>query len=130
MKKALILILPFLPLTLLGQELKCCKTEKDVETYLRGDWKKKDSDINRLYRNEFKNGKGKFKVFVINEDGTLNPVEENVPEIRILKKSKGFEIENDFGVLKTITGIKYLDSNKLIVTRRDGAETEYYKITD
>jgi hypothetical protein len=130
MKKVLLLILIFSPLNLIGQELECCKTEKDVETYLSGDWKKKDSDLNRLYRNEFKNGKGKFKVFVINEDGTLKPAEENVPEIRILKKDYGFEIEHDFGVVKTITGIKYLDSNKLIVTRRDGAETEYYKIIE
>ncbi len=118
-----------MPLILIGQELECCKTEKDVETYLSGDWKKKDSDFDRLYRSEYKNGKGKFKVFIINEDGTLKPVQENVPVTKILKTENGFEIEHNFGGLKTFTGIKYLDSNKLIVTRRDGAETEYYKVT-
>ena len=129
MRKTLFLLLIFLPLILIGQELECCKTEKDVETYLSGDWKKKDSDFDRLYRSEYRNGKGKFKVFIINEDGTLNPVKENVPVTKILKTENGFEIEHNFGGLKTFTGIKYLDSNKLIVTRRDGAETEYYKVT-
>mgnify|MGYP000684037076 CR=1 FL=1 len=55
MKKFLILLLIFLPLTIIGQELECCESEKEVETYLNGDWKKKDSEPNRQYRYEFNN---------------------------------------------------------------------------
>ena len=130
MKKTLILLLAFLPLTLIGQELKCCNSEKEIEIFLSGDWKKNDSDLNRLYRFEFNNGTGKFKVFVINEDGTLKLVEENLPDIKILKTKKGFEIALNFDGLKTYSGIKFLDSTKLIITRLDGAESEYYKIAD
>ena len=130
MKKTLIIILTFLPLTLFAQELKCCESVKEVETYLNGNWKKKDSEPNRQYSFEFNYGTGKFRVFIIKENGTLEKSEENQPDIKILKTEKGFEIEHDFGRLKTYTGIKYLNSNKLIITRRDGAEKEYYRITE
>jgi len=130
MNKILILILTFLPLTLLGQELKCCETIKEIETYLNGGWKKKDSEPNRQYRFEFNDGIGKFRIFIIKENGTLEKSAENQPNIKILKTEKGFEIEHDFGGLKTYAGIKYLNSNKLIITRSDGAEKEYYKIAE
>lgn len=48
MKKTLILLLTFLPMTLLGQQLECCTSEKDVETYLNGDWKKEGSDSKKI----------------------------------------------------------------------------------
>jgi hypothetical protein len=130
MKKTLFLILTFLPLNLIGQELNCCKSKKEIEVFLNGDWKKKDSDPNYLYRFEFNNGTGKFKVFVIDEEGTLMLVEKNLPDIKILKTKKGFEIEHNFSGVKTYSEIKYLDSSKLIVTRRDGAEKEYYRVAE
>ena len=130
MIKTLILLLTFFPLTLIGQELKCCETIKEVETYLNGNWKKKDSEPNRQYRFEFKNGTGKFRIFNVKENGTLENSEENQPIIKILKTEKGFEIEHDFGGIKTYAGIKYLNSNKLIITRNDGAEKEYYRIAE
>ncbi|MEO6348900.1 MAG: hypothetical protein ABIO60_13420 [Aquaticitalea sp.] len=128
MKKILILILTFLPVTLLAQELKCCESIKEVETYLNGNWK--DSAPNQQYRFEFNNGTGKFKVFTIKENGTLEKSETIQPDIKILKTENGFEIEHDFDGLKTYTGIKYLTSDKLIITRKDGAEKEYFKISE
>ncbi|GBF22556.1 hypothetical protein C21_04751 [Arenibacter sp. NBRC 103722] len=129
MKTSFILLLTFFPLILIGQDLKCCETEKEIETYLNGNWKKKDADDKQQYLYEFNDGIGKFKVFDIKENGILERAEVNQPDIRILKKKTGFEIEHDFGGLKTYTGIKYLDSTRLIVTRRDGAEKEYYKVS-
>ena len=60
----------------------------------------------------------------------MERAEVNQPNIRILKTETGFEIEHDFGGLKTNAGIEYLDSTQLIVTRRDGAESEYYKVPE
>ncbi|WP_282122666.1 hypothetical protein [Algibacter mikhailovii] len=128
MNKSLILVLTLLPLIVLGQELKCCESIKEVETYLNGNWEKKDSDLNRLYHFEFRNGFGKFQMFEIKENGTLKLAEENPPDIKILATKNGFEIEYDYGVLKAFSGIKCLDSLKLTITRQDGAEKEYYRI--
>ena len=130
MKIYRILTLTFLPLTLLAQDLKCCESVKEIETYLSGYWKKKDSELNRQYRYEFNDGVGSFVIFETSENGDLVEVENNLLVINILKTSKGFEIEHVFDIVKTYTVIKHLDSNKLIVTRKDGAETEYYKIIE
>ena len=35
-------MLTFSPLTLFGQSLECCETDKDVEKYISGEWKLKD----------------------------------------------------------------------------------------
>ena len=130
MKTTLLLLLTFFPLILIGQDLKCCDSEQEIETYLSGNWKKKDSDEKQQYLYEFNDGIGKFKVFDIKRNGILERAEVNQPDIRILKSETGFEIEHDFGGLKTYAGIKYLDSTQLIVTRRDGAEKEYYKVPE
>ncbi|UWX55066.1 hypothetical protein NYZ99_20690 [Maribacter litopenaei] len=130
MRKILILILTFLPITLFAQELKCCETILEVETYLNGNWKKIDSEPDLEYRFELNNGIGKFKVFIVRKYGRIEKSETEQPDIKILKTKKGFEIEHDFGGLKTYTGIKYLNSNKLIITRKDGAEQEYYKVEE
>ncbi len=130
MKKILILILPFLPITLLSQELKCCESIKEVETFLKGNWKKTDSEPDLEYRFELKNGTGRLKVTVVHKYKTLEKSEDKQPNLKILKTEKRFEIEHDFGGLKTYPGLKYLNSKKLIVTRKDGAEREYYKVLE
>jgi hypothetical protein len=68
MKTSLLLLLTFFPLILIGQSLKCCESEKEIETYLNGTWKKKDSDAKQQYQYEFNDGIGKFKVFDIKEN--------------------------------------------------------------
>lgn len=91
----------------------------------------KNSDLERQYRYQFNDGVGKFQIYEINEDGYLEEIKNNQPKLKILKKEEGFQIEHDFGVLKTYSNIQYLDSTKLIVTRpRGGLEKEYYKIPE
>lgn len=46
-------MLTFLPLTLLGQQLECCKSVEAVENSLNGFWKMKNSDKNEPLRFEF-----------------------------------------------------------------------------
>ena len=119
-----------LSLTLFGQGLKCCESENEIETYLSGNWKMKDSDLKHQYSYEFNKGFGKFRIYLIKENGSLYEIKENQPAIKILKTKKGFEIDYNYGVLKTSAGIRHLDSTKLVLTRRDGVEREYYKISD
>ncbi len=130
MKKTLILLLTFLPLTLLAQELKCCESVKDIETYLNGNWKKKDSDLNKLYQYKFDNEKRESRIFTINNDGTLELITNSESITKILRTEKGYKVEHNWGKLKTYEGIKYLDSTKLIVTRRDGKEAVMYRVSE
>lgn len=130
MEKVLIFIIILFPLTILAQDRKCCETEREVENYLVGNWQKKDSDPNKKYRFEFNNGVGTFMVFTINEEGVLEETKEIRPAIKILKKETGFVIENDFEVVKTYSDIKALDSNILILARRDGLDAEYHRILE
>ncbi len=130
MKKTLILLLILLPLALLGQDLECCKSKKDVEKYLSGNWKKKDSDLKEFYQYKFDDTKGESKIFKINDDGTLSVIKNSESLIKISKTSKGYRIEHDRGKITTYSGIKYLDSIKLIVTRRDGKESILHKVLE
>ncbi len=131
MKKILILILTFLPLTLLGQHLKCCESEKEVESYLSGKWKQKsDSNTEIIYT--FENGKGRIKYIQLHAiDGIT--IEDYKEVAEISKHENGFKIKfvnNNSDVIYTRTSeLKYLDSKKLILIT-DGRETEYYKIEE
>jgi hypothetical protein len=128
MKTFLLLFLIFLPITLFGQQLSCCETIKDVESYLRGYWRKQDSDLN--YQFQFKNESGSFKFYSNTTNGLVEEAQEHPAILTILKKENGFQIKHDFGLISAYNGIKYLDSLKLIVTRRDGKEIEYHKISE
>lgn len=130
MNKTLFLLLPFLPLTLLSQELECCETEKEVEIYISGNWKKKGSDLKKVYQYKFDDEKGEFRIFTINDDETLEVIKNSESLIKILKTPKGYRLEHDWGKLTTYSGIKYLDSIKLIVTRRDGKESVLYRVLE
>lgn len=120
-----------LPLSLLGQELDCCKSKKDIETHLNGIWKMKDSDSGFCYEYQFsEDGLGEFIVFKLKKDGSLKQINEKQPVLKILSTKKGFEIEHDFVAFKTYSGIKHLDSVKLVVKGNDGGETEYYRVLE
>lgn len=130
MKAILILLLVFFPLSLTGQDLICCRSVEKVETFLNGNWEKKDSDLNKLYQFKFISGIGEAQIFTINNDGTLTLVENSKSVIKVLKIENGFKLEYDWGNLKTYSGIKYLDSNRLILTRRDGKEALMYRTSE
>lgn len=131
MRKILILLLTFLPLTLFGQHLKCCESENEVETYLSGKWKEKnDSNTEIIYK--FENGKGSIKYIQLNEvDGIT--IEDHEQVVEIIKYENGFKIkfgDKGFDIIYTsISELKYLNSKKLILIT-DGIETEYYKIAE
>lgn len=115
MTKTLTFLLIFLPLILLGQELKCCETEKEVEELLAGKWKTEQNDKIYIHEYEFNNGKGTFLIYEINKKNERKRDPALVPIIKVIKGKSGFEIENryKFGVL--YVAIKYLDSKKLVI---------------
>jgi len=131
MTKTLIFILTFFPLTLIGQQLKCCDSEKQVETYLSGKWQQKsDSNTEIIYN--FENGKGRIKYVQLHEvDGIT--IEDHEEVVEIIKYENGFKIkfvDKGFDVIYTSTSeLKHLDSKKLILIT-DGKETEYYRIAE
>jgi len=129
MKKTLILILTLLPLTLLGQHLKCCETEKEVETYLSGKWKINDSDSKFIYHYWFEDGKGNVEDFEPAKYGVEMIIEDNHSFVEILKYDSGFKLKYIYLYGEYISELKYLNSNKLILIT-DGKETEYYKIAE
>lgn len=129
MNKMSFLLLMFFPFLLLAQQLECCESVEDVEAYLNGSWERKDNHTNRQYHFEFFNGKGIFLICEMNENGKTEEIKDNYPTLKILTTNDGYEIEHDFGVLKTYSRIKYLDSITLIVTRRnDEIEKVYSRI--
>src|SRR5690606_22680300 len=122
MTKYLILLLTFLPLTLFGQHLKCCESEKEVESYLSGKWKVKNSDSKTLYRHWFENGKGNLENFEPAENGEEVIVEDNHSFLEIIKYDNGFKFKYNCLYGDWISELKYLNSNKLILIT-DGKET-------
>ena len=129
MTKTLILLLTFLPLTLLGQDLKCCESEKDVETYLSGKWKVKDSDSKTVYHYWFENGKGNLENFEPAEKGEKIIIEDNHSFVEIIKYENRFKLKHTYLYGDWISDLKYLNSNQLILIR-DGKEKEYYKVSE
>lgn len=130
MHNILILILIFFPLTLIGQELDCCKTVKEVETHINGYCKIIDTDKNEQLRFEFNNGNGKFWRYTYNNKNELVESDEIDQTLEIFKTESGFEMDWSNGNRIGTSRINVLNSTSLIFMRRDGKETEYSKITN
>lgn len=132
MRKILIIILTFAPLILLGQNVTCCASEKDVEAYLNGKWKESNSDSNAEFIYNFENGISKIK-YVQPSDIDAIAIEDHEQDIEIIKHENGFKIKyidkNSDVIYSLISKLKYLNSNTLILVT-DGKETEYYKTTE
>ena len=127
MKITLILVLSFLPLTLFGQHLKCCETEKEVEEYLSGKWKLKDSDSKTIYKYWIEKGKLKLESYKSDDKEKGVHRMDNDAFIEVIKYENGFRLEYTHTFETIITELKYLNSVKFI-TVRDGEEREYYKV--
>ena len=130
MMKILILLLTFLPLTLLGQQLECCKSVEEVGTNINGYWKMKNSDKNEQLRFEFNNGIGKFWRNKFNEKNELIESKEIDQTLEIFKTESGFELDWSNGNRLGTSKIKVLNPITLVFVRNDGKETEYYKIAE
>jgi hypothetical protein len=60
-----------------------------VKSYLSGDWRPSDFIVNkRQSRYEFNNGKGAHDVFKVNEDGSLEKKDQDIPEVEIVQTKK------------------------------------------
>jgi len=129
MKKTLIIILTLLPLTLIGQQLKCCESEKEIKSYLSGKWKVKGSDSKTLYHYWFENGKGNLKYFEPAKNGEEIIVEDNHSFVEIIKYENGFKLKHIYLYGNWISELKYLNSSKLILIT-NGKETQYYKVSE
>ncbi|MEW2921489.1 hypothetical protein AB1A65_08475 [Muricauda sp. ANG21] len=130
MKKILILILTILPLPLLGQQLECCKSVEEVGKEINGYWKMKSPDKNEQLKFEFNNGIGKFWRYKFNEKNDLIETKEIDQKLEIFETKSGFEMDWSNGNRIGTSKIKVLNTTTLVFVRRDGKETEYYKIAE
>ena len=127
MKKTFILIFVILPFFLSAQELKCCKTKQDVEKYISGYWKEKDSDAKVLYQYWFENGKGNLTTLEKLEGEEEYTIIDNHPFIEIKESEGGFKLiyTHLYGVLHL--ELKYLSQTKMILVDND-EDFEYVKV--
>ena len=128
MNKILILILIFFTLNSFGQQLECCKSIEEVGTNINGYWKMKNSDKNEQLRFEFNNGIGKFWRNKFNEKNELIESKEIEQTLEIFKTESGFKLDWSNGNRLGTSRIKVLNLTTLIFMRRDGKETEYYRV--
>jgi hypothetical protein len=129
MTKNLILLLTFLPLTLFGQHLKCCESEKEVELYLSGKWKIKNSDEKTIYYYWFEKGQGNLTEMEQTENEEEYLIIDDHPFVDVIKYDQGFKLKFIHLYGNWISELKYLNSNRMILIT-DGKETEYYKIDE
>jgi len=124
MKKTLILILTFLPLTLLGQHLKCCESKKEVESYLSGKWKIKNSDSKTIYHYWFEKQQGNLTEMERTENEYL--IIDGHTFVDIIKYDQGFKLKFTSLYNNWTSELKYLNSNRMILVT-DNKEVEYIK---
>lgn len=117
-------------MTLLGQQLECCKSVEEVGTNINGYWKLENSDKNEQLRFEFNDRIGKFWIIKFNENNELIESKEIEQTLEIFKTESGFELDWSNGNRLGTSRIKVLNSTSLVFVRRDGKETEYSKITN
>ncbi|MDY8135445.1 hypothetical protein [Aquimarina sp. 2201CG5-10] len=129
MKKNLVLILIFLPLTIIGQHLKCCESEKEVESYLSGIWKIKDSDSKTCYKYWFEKGQGNLTEIELTENKGEYLIIDNHPFVDIIKYDMGFKLRFTNLAGNWISELKYLNSKKMILVT-DKKEVEYIKVSE
>lgn len=126
MKKILNIVLMVLPLVLSGQNLKCCKSVNQVESYLRGEWIENKVDSNTVYEFWFENGIGHLSEKEIAEHGEELIELEIQPYVEVIKYEGGFKIKFIYSNESWTSELKYINSSKLVLIR-DGEETEYYR---
>lgn len=141
-EKKIILILIFLPLTLLGQHLKCCESKKEVETYLSGTWKQNDSkpdflykykndreiktNVEIFYKYTFEKGQGHLMEMIRRDKKDGYQILDDHPFVEIIKYDQGFKLKFTDLSGSTISKLKYLNSNRMILVT-NGKEVELIK---
>lgn len=116
----------FLPLVILGQQLKCCESKKEVKLYLSGKWKIKNSDSKTIYHFWFEKGQGNLteieqvkneNEYIIVDDHTF----VDIIECKQVFKLKFTHLHSNY-----TSELKYLSSNRMILIT-DKIEIEYIK---
>ncbi len=129
MKKAIFLFLITLPLFVFGQELDCCKTEKDVEMFLTGYWKINDSVSKVHYKFWFTKRQGNLTILELTEDNYEYIVLDDHPFVDIIENGLGFKLNFTDLSENRSSDLKYLDSKKMILDM-NGETIEYLKIKE
>jgi|TARA_R110002020_G_scaffold123474_6_gene279939 hypothetical protein len=124
--KFLLIILIFLPLTLFGQQLKCCETENEVRELVIGKWKAEKFDSNTFFE-YFGDSSGiQYKIYNFDENGKLWFNEGDMADVEILRYEDGFKLKYSTMFEEWISELKYLNSTKMILIT-DGEEIIYHK---
>jgi len=126
MKKTLLLILAFLPLSLLGQELKCCESTKDIESYLTGVWKVKRSNSKTLYKYRVNRGQGHWTEMEQTEKKGEYVITHEHPIVDIITYNQGFKLKIKYLYGHWTGDLKHLNARRMLVVS-NGKETEFIK---
>ncbi len=126
MAKTLLLLLTFLPLTLLGQELKCCVSTEEAESYLSGIWKVKNKNSKTLYKYSFEDGQGHWTEMESTENKDDYFIAEDHPFIYRITSDQGFKLKINHSYGHWIGEFKSLNSRKMLLVS-NGKETEFIK---
>lgn len=127
MKNVFVTILFLTPIILIGQDLNCCKTKKEVENYISGYWKIKDSLSKIRYNFWFEKGRGNLTILEsINNDSEYLVLDDH-PFVDIIKNDVGFELKFTDLYENRLANIKYLDSVKMVL-HMEGKKIEYQKM--
>ncbi len=125
MRKTLLLLLAFLPLVLLGQELKCCESKEEVEDHLSGKWKMKNTDSNTVFKYWFEKGQGHWTEMVPAEKKGEYMITDFLFKYWI-NDDQGYTLKIDYAQGHWTGELKSLNSNKMLLVS-NGKETEYIK---
>lgn len=126
MRKTLLLLLAFLPLALLGQELKCCESKEEVEDHLSGKWKMKNTGSNTVFKYWFEKGQGHWTEMVPDEKKGEYVISNEYPFTYKLINDEGYTLKIDYAQGHWTGELKSLNSNKMLLVS-NGKETEYIK---
>jgi len=129
MKNNLIILLALLPISLFGQDLKCCESEKEVETYLSGIWTVKNSESNTVYKYWFEKRKGHLTEMERTETKGEFLIIDNHPFVEIIKYDQGFKLKYTHLHSHWMAALKYLNSSRLVLVT-NGKEVEYIKVSE
>ncbi len=128
MKKALLLVLSLLPLTVLGQSLKCCESVEDVEAYLSGTWRTKNAYSKRVYTYWFDKGKGYWNEKERSEKRNEYFTSDDYPFNYTLSNGQVYSVNINYQYGNWIGDLKFLSAKKMVLVS-NGKETEYSKET-
>ena len=126
MVKLLLLLFMFSPLTLLGQDLKCCESTEEVESYLRGIWKVKNKNANTRYEYSFEDGQGQWTQMESAENKEDHFLAEDQLFVYTITSAQGFKLKMNHSYGNWIGEFKFLNSRKMLLVS-NGKETKFIK---